>query len=163
MMDILFVENEIKKDIEECLKYYGFKNTSLCEHKVYVSKLDNLIGWEICVSFFNLGTSYKHNVRHNVKFMFFGIPVDSDTTLFKMIPLKSSLSTEQTETDFLDLTYSNPNREMPSMYFRNYPFAVAIDFQHKLIFDETFSHNIQCDILENYWNKLYKYGTEENC
>lgn len=163
MMDMVFAENEIKKDIEECLKYYGFKNTSLCEHKVYVSKLDNLMGWEICVSFFNLGTSYKHNVRHNVKFMFFGIPVDSDTTLFKMIPLKSSLSTEQTETDFLDLTSSNPNREMPSMYFRGYPFAVAIDFQHKLIFDETFSHNIQCDILENYWNKLYKHGTEENC
>lgn len=159
MMDVVFVENEIKKDIEECLKYYGFKNTSSCEHKVYVSKLDNLIGWEICVSFFNLGT----NSRHNVKFMFFGIPVDSDTTLFKMVPLKSSLSTEQMETDFLDLTSSNPNREMPSMYFRGYPFAVAIDFQHKLIFDETFSHNIQCDILENYWNKLYKYGTEENC
>lgn len=70
MIDVVFVENEIKKDIEECLKYYGFKNTSLCEHKVYVSKLDNLMGWEICVSFFNLGTSYKHNVRHNVKFMF---------------------------------------------------------------------------------------------
>lgn len=67
MMDVVFVENEIKKDIEECLKYYGFKNTSLCEHKVYVSKLDNLISWEICVSFFNLGTSS----RHNVKFMFF--------------------------------------------------------------------------------------------
>lgn len=96
MMDVVFVENEIKKDIEECLKYYGFKNTSSCEHKVYVSKLDNLIGWEICVSFFNLGTSS----RHNVKFMFFGIPVDSDTTLFKMVPLKSSLSTEQMETDF---------------------------------------------------------------
>ena len=86
MMDVVFVENEIKKDIEECLKYYGFKNTSLCKHAVYVSKLDNLMGWEICVSFFNLGTSS----RHNVKFMFFGIPVDSDTTLFKMI-LTSSL------------------------------------------------------------------------
>ena len=49
------------------------------------------------------------------------------------------------------------------MYFRDYPFAVAIDFQHKLIFDDTFSNNIQCDILENYWNKLYKHGTEENC
>lgn len=49
------------------------------------------------------------------------------------------------------------------MYFRSYPFAVAIDFQHELIFDETFSHNIQCDILETYWNKLYKDGTEENC
>lgn len=159
MMDVLFVENEIKKDIEECLKYYGFKNTSSCEHKVYVSKLDNLMGWEICVSFFNLGTSS----RHNVKFMFFGIPVDSDTTLFKMVPLKSSLSTEQMETDFLDLTSSNTNREMPSMYFHDYPFAVAIDFQHKLIFDETFSHNIQCDILETYWNKLYNHGTEENC
>lgn len=96
MMDMVFVENDIKKDIEECLKYYGFKNTSLCKHTVYVSKLDNLIGWEICVSFFNLGTSS----RHNVKFMFFGIPVDSDTTLFKMVPLKSSLSTEQMETDF---------------------------------------------------------------
>ena len=95
--------------------------------------------------------------------MFFGIPVDSDTTLFKMVPLKSSLSTEQMETDFLDLTSSNPNREMPSMYFRDYPFATAIDFQHKLIFDETFSDNIQCDILENYWNKLYKHETEENC
>lgn len=43
MMDVIFAENEIKKDIEECLKYYGFKNTSLCEHKVYVSKLDNLM------------------------------------------------------------------------------------------------------------------------
>lgn len=128
------MENEIKKDIEECLKYFGFKNTSLCEHKVYVYKLDNLIGWEICVSFSNLGVSS----RHNVKFMFFGIPVDSDTTLFKMVPLKSSLSTEQMETDF-----------------RDYPFAVAIDFQHKLIFDETFSHNIQCDILERYWNKVF--------
>lgn len=159
MMDMVFVENEIKKDIEECLKYFGFKNTSLCEHKVYVYKLDNLIGWEICVSFSNLGTSS----RHNVKFMFFGIPVDSDTTLFKMVPLKSNLSTEQMETDFLDLTSSNSNREMPSMYFRDYPFATAIDFQHKLIFDETFSHNIQCDILESYWNKLYNYGTEENC
>ena len=61
------------------------------------------------------------------------------------------------------LTSSNSNREMPSMYFRDYPFATAIDFQHKLIFDETFSHNIQCDILENYWNKLYEHGTEENC
>lgn len=28
MMDVIFAENEIKKDIEECLKYYGFKNTS---------------------------------------------------------------------------------------------------------------------------------------
>ena len=46
---MVFVENKIKKDIEECLKYYGFKNTSLCEHKVYVSKLDNLKNWEICV------------------------------------------------------------------------------------------------------------------
>ena len=36
MMDVVFAENEIKKDIEECLKYYGFKNTSSCEHKVYV-------------------------------------------------------------------------------------------------------------------------------
>ena len=159
MMNMVFVENEIKKDIEECLKYYGFKNTSLCEHKVYVSKLDNLMGWEICVSFFNLGTSS----RHNVKFMFFGIPADSDTTLFTMVPLKSSLSTEQMETDFLDLTSSNPNREMPSMYFRGYPFATAIDFQHKLIFDEEFNNSIQCDILESYWNKLYKHGTEENC
>ena len=95
--------------------------------------------------------------------MFFGIPADSDTTLFTMVPLKSSLSTEQMETDFLDLTSSNPNREMPSMYFRDYPFAVAIDFQHKLIFDETFRHNIPCVILETYWNNLYNYGTEENC
>lgn len=87
--------------------------------------------------------------------MFFGIPTDSDTTLFNMVPLKSSLSTEQMETDFLDLTSSNPNREMPSMYFCGYPFAVAIDFQHKLVFDEAFSNNIQCDILESYWNKVF--------
>ena len=28
MMDAVFVENEIKKDIEECLKYFGFKHSS---------------------------------------------------------------------------------------------------------------------------------------
>lgn len=151
MMDMIFVENEIKKDIEECLKNNGFKNTLSCNHKVYVSRLDNLKGWEICVSFFKIDNSS----RHNVKFMFFGIHVDSNTALFKLVPLKSNLSTEQIETDFLDLASSNPNREMPSMYFHDYPFATAIDFQHKLIFDETFSHSIQCDILESYWNKVF--------
>lgn len=156
-MDILFVENEIKKDIEVLLTSSGFKNTSLCEHKVYVSKLDNLMGWEICVSFFNLGASS----RHNVKFMYYGWVIGKNSVLMKMVPLKSSLSTQQMETDFLDPTTSNPNREMPNMYFKGYPFAVAIDFQHKLIFDETFSYNLFSDILESYWKKTY--GTEENC
>ena len=153
MMDIVYVENEIKKDIEEYLGYCGFKNTSLCEHKVYVSKLDNLIGWEICVSFFNPGVSPSHNV----KFMFFGTPINSSNTSFKMVPLKSSLSTNQTESSFLNLDDTDDNIEMSSMGLVGYPFAAAIDFQHRLIFDSTFRSYIKWDILEKYWNKLFKF------